>query len=143
MQRRSFIKGACRICLLGATAASIGADLASCSPAAGTTTFKPAITGNKIEVPLSLFESQSFKIISPDKFQYEIAIEKKQDGNFKALLLRCTHQENQLTTTGNGYTCSLHGSRFDKEGNVVKGPAEIALKELKTQIIKPNLLIHL
>ena len=143
MQRRSFIKGACRICLLGATAASIGADLASCSPAAGTNVFKPVVIDNSIEIPLSLFDAHSFRIISPEKFQYEIAVEKKAADNYKALLLRCTHHDNQLMSTGNGFTCNLHGSKFDKEGNVLNGPAETALKQLHTQIVKTNLVIQL
>ncbi len=143
MDRRKFISGACRICLLGAAVSAVGADLASCSPATGKNIYTPVIIDNKIKVPLSLFEKNSFRIISPEKFLYEIAIEKKQDNSFRALLLRCTHQDNQLTNTGNGFTCSLHGSRFDKEGNVLKGPAESALQKLKLQIVKSNLYIYL
>ena len=143
MDRRNFIRGACRVCLLGTAAAAIGADLASCSPATGKNVFKPVIIDNKIEVPISIFDSNPFQVISPDKFLYEIAIENKGNDSYRALLLRCTHQDNQLTNTGNGFTCSLHGSRFDKEGNVLKGPAETVLQQLKTQIIKTSLLIHL
>ena len=129
--------------MLGATAASIGADMASCSPASGSTVFKPVINDNMIEIPLSLFDSKSFRIISPEKFQYEIAVEKKDADTYKALLLRCTHHDNQLISTGNTYTCTLHGSKFDKQGKVLNGPAENPLKQLHTQISKTNLLIHL
>jgi len=142
MERRSFIKGACRICLLGTSAAAVAA-MASCSPAVNKNIFHPEITGNKILVPLSIFDSNPFQIISPAKFQYEISVEKKGSNDFKALLLKCTHYSNQLTATGNGFTCSAHGSRFDKEGNVLKGPAEQSLQQLKTQIINNDLLITL
>lgn len=143
MQRRNFIKGACKICLLGAAGAVIAADLSSCSPAVAKNTFRPVIKDNEIEVPLSLFETQAFRVISPSKYEYEIAVEKKPDNTYKALLLRCTHLDNQLTTTGNGFTCSLHGSKFDKEGQVLKGPAENPLQQLTTRIVNNNLLIHL
>ena len=143
MQRRDFLKGACKICLLGAAVTNVTADLSSCSPKMVGNTFKPAVNNNQVEVPLSMFENQPFQVISPAKYEYEIAVEKKPDNTYKALLLKCTHYQNQLTTTGNGFTCSLHGSKFDKEGNVLKGPAENPLQELKTQIIKDNLLIHL
>ncbi|MFT3908879.1 MAG: Rieske 2Fe-2S domain-containing protein [Ferruginibacter sp.] len=143
MQRRDFLKGACKICLLGAVVTTVTADLSSCSPKVAGNTFKPVVNNNELQVPLSLFENQPFKVISPANYEYEIAVEKKSDNSFKALLLKCTHYDNQLTTTGNGYTCSQHGSKFDKEGTVLKGPAENPLKQLKTQIIKDSLLIHL
>lgn len=144
MERRDFLKGACRICLFGAAVATVATDLSSCSPKiAGNNTFRPVIINNQVEMPLSMFDNQALQVISPAKYEYEISVEKKADNTFKALLLKCTHYQNQLTTTGNGYTCSLHGSKFNKEGNVVKGPAEIPLQELKTQITKENLLIHL
>ncbi len=143
MQRRTFLKGACKICLLGAASAAVAAELASCSPKTAANTFKPIVNNNEVEVPLSLFDSQPFQLISPKKFEYEIAVERKSDNTYKALLLRCTHQDNQLGTTGNGFNCSLHGSKFDKEGNVIKGPAEMPLQQLKTRIINNNLLIHL
>jgi Rieske Fe-S protein len=143
MQRRQFLKGACRICLLGAAVTTVTADLSSCSPKLAGNTFKPVINNNQVEVPLSLFNSQPFMIISPDKFQYEIAIEKKSDNHYNALLLSCTHYQNQLTVTGNSYICSLHGSKFDKEGSVLKGPAETGLKQLKTQVKENNLIIQL
>jgi len=143
MQRRNFIKGACRICLLGAAGAAMAADLSSCSPAVAKNTFRPVVKDNEIEVPLSLFDTQAFRLISPANYNYEIAVEKKPDNTYHALLLRCTHQENQLTPTGNGFTCSLHGSKFDKEGQVLKGPAENSLRELNTRIVNNNLLIHI
>ena len=143
MQRRNFIKGACKICLLGAAGAAIAADLSSCSPGVAKNTFKPVVKDNEVEVPLSLFDNQAFKLISPANYNYEIAVEKKQDNTYHALLLRCTHQENQLTPTGNGFTCSLHGSKFDMEGHVLKGPAESPLQQLNTRIVKNNLIIHI
>ena len=142
MQRRNFIKSACRICLLGATAAT-SIDLAGCSPGVANSVFKPDITDNNIQVPLNIFDKTSLQIISPKKYPYEVAIEKKQDGTYKALLLKCTHYANQLTPTGNGFTCNAHGSRFDKEGKVLKGPAAEPLPQLQTAITEQYLSIHL
>jgi Rieske Fe-S protein len=56
--------------------------------------------------------------------------------------MQCTHQENQLDVTGNGFSCSLHGSQFDKDGNVLKGPAEDHLQRYKTTIKNNNLVIE-
>jgi len=143
MERRFFIKRACRVCLLGAAGAAVAADLASCSPSSGKAVFKPQVNNNQLEVPLSLFDTQAFQIVGPAKYPYEIAIEKKEDNTYKALLLKCTHYDNQLTPTGNGFTCTLHGSKFSKEGDVVNGPAARPLQQLKTQVINNSLLISL
>ena len=142
MQRRDFLKGACRICLLGAAGATV-MDMASCSPAVGNSIFRPDIVDNAVTIPLALFDQKNFGVISPNKYPYEVAIEKKEDGNFIALLLKCTHYDNQLTPTGNGFTCAAHGSKFTLDGTVVKGPAEAPLKQLKTTKTNTDLIVNL
>jgi Rieske Fe-S protein len=141
MERRSFLKDTCKICVLGATTFSIAEFLASC----GTTVkgFKTTVTDNKIEVPLSLFDASATQIISPKNYEYEIAVQKNTDSTFQALLLRCTHQNNQLIPTGSGYYCSLHGSQYDKQGKVKKGPAERPLPLLTVETTPTNLIIHI
>jgi Rieske Fe-S protein len=139
--RRNFLKDTCKVCLLGATTFSIAEFLASC----GTTAkgFKTSVTDHKIEVPLSLFATSNSQIISPGNYEYEIAVQKNPDSTFQALLLRCTHQNNQLIPTGSGYLCSLHGSQYDKQGYVKKGPAEKALPRLNVETTPTNLIIHI
>jgi len=72
-----------------------------------------------------------------------IAVHKKANDVYDSMLMQCTHQQNQLIPTGNGYVCNLHGSQFDKEGKVMKGPAENALKKYPTSIDRDKLIIHL
>jgi Rieske Fe-S protein len=142
MQRRDFLKGACRICLLGAAGAS-AIDITGCSPAVGNTVFSPEIIDNTIQIPFTAFDQKFFQVLSPKKYPYEVAVQKKEDGTYKALLMQCTHYENQLIPTGRGFSCNAHGSRFDKEGKVTKGPAETPLKQLATTKTETNLIVHL
>jgi len=74
---------------------------------------------------------------------YNIGLKKEKDGTYTALLLRCTHADNQLIPAGNGFKCTLHGSAFDNEGHVTQGPAERPLKKYPTQIISDQIVIHL
>ncbi|MDQ6889087.1 MAG: Rieske (2Fe-2S) protein [Bacteroidota bacterium] len=141
MERRNFIKSTCNICLLGASG-FIAAQVQSCSPASFPI-FKTDVTDKKVSVPLSLFNKSPFQIIRPKNMFYDIAVRKKEDNSYEALLLLCTHQENQLTVTGNGYNCSLHGSQFDKDGNLLKGPAERPLQHLQTLTAGTNLIIQI
>jgi Rieske Fe-S protein len=115
--------------------------LTGCAPA--YTVFKTTAVNNKVEVPLALFEKSPVQFVRPQGWYFDIAVHKKEDNTFTALLLQCTHQENQLTPSGNGFQCSLHGSQFDQEGNVRKGPAENALKKYSTSINSTNLIINI
>jgi Rieske Fe-S protein len=140
MQRREFIKTGCKACLLVSAIAGVS-ELASCG--AAFRVYKTSLDGNQVNVPLELFSKNTFQIVSPSKYGYEIAVQKNPDNSFRALLLRCTHQSNQLTPTGKGYLCTFHGSKFDKMGNVSKGPAEQPLKVLPTTTVGNQLIIYL
>lgn len=154
MERRSFLKSTCKICLLGAAGFAVAMEACSPKTGAAAAANTPGNTGNTKQpviakdnmaaVPLSMLTAEKqYQIITVEKYPFEIAIEQKEDKSYKALLLMCTHYDNALTPTGNGYTCSLHGSRFTKEGKVLNGPAEDPLKELKTEIKGNNLIIQL
>jgi len=140
MKRRDFVKTSCQICLLS-SAGLLLTFMNSCSPAAGNSIFKTEVKNNQIEVPLSLFDKSPLQFVRPKGWNYDIAVEKNKDG-YLALLMQCTHQSNQLISTVNGFTCNLHGSVFDKEGNVRKGPAEDPLKKFKTTISQNSLIIN-
>lgn len=140
MQRRQFIKSSCNACLL-AGAGYLLSELAACSPAYSI--IKTEIVNDEIQVPLASLSQSALQLVRPKGWLYDIAVQRKQDNTYEALLLQCTHQNNQLAPNGNGYTCDLHGSKFDKDGKVIKGPAEKPLKQYKTIINNDKLLIHL
>jgi Rieske Fe-S protein len=139
MDRRNFIGSSCKLCLLAASGILVTESLA-CNPAYQV--IKSDVINNSIQVPLSAFDQPGLKIIRPSGWVYDIAVNKNENG-FEALLLQCSHQQNQLIPTGKGYICNLHGSNFDPHGNVTKGPAELPLKKYQTQIEQGNLIIRL
>lgn len=124
---------------------AIGAGMVvgSLSSCATLPVYKTTIADSKVTVPVTLFAQGDFQIIQPKNMYYNIGLRKENDGTYTALLLRCTHADNQLTSTGNGYKCSLHGSAFDKEGRVTQGPAEHALKKYQTNVINNQIIINL
>ena len=138
MERRNFIKTSCKICLFG-TIGAYAETLSGCG--AAYPVFKTAVLNKKITVPLSLFDTTTIQFVRPKGWYYDIAVQKLPIG-YSALLLMCTHQDNQLDINGNkGYSCSLHGSTFSQEGKVLKGPAERALKRYLTQEESDQLII--
>jgi len=117
--------------------------LTGCSPAAYSV-FKTEVTDKKITMPLTMFDAGTVQFVRPKGWYFDIAVQRNADNTYQALLLQCTHQENQLTVQGkNGYRCSLHGSEFDMNGNVRKGPAQQPLEKYNTSIENNNLIIHI
>jgi Rieske Fe-S protein len=139
MDRRGFVKQSCTMCLAVGAGMAIG-SLSSC---ATLPVYKTTMANNRVSVPVSIFAQSDFQIIQPKDLYYNIGLRKESNGTYTALLLRCTHADNQLTPTGNGFKCNLHGSAFSKEGQVTQGPAEQSLKKYQTEIISDQIIIHL
>jgi Rieske Fe-S protein len=140
MERRKFLESACKGCLF-AGAGLLISKLTGCSPSANVT--KLPILENSVRLPLAAFANDSFQIIQPGGWYYNIAVRKTGTDQFEALLMECTHQQNQLIANPNGFKCNLHGSQFNLEGQVVKGPAERPLKKYKTSMDQGQLVIQL
>ncbi|MBX2934354.1 MAG: Rieske (2Fe-2S) protein [Ferruginibacter sp.] len=140
MNRKEFLRYGCNTCLMGALA-MLAPALPGCSPAYSV--FKTEAHDNQLNVPLTMFEKTNTLFVRPKGWQYDIAVHKNEDGQYLALLLQCTHMDNQLTPSQNGYLCSLHGSRFNSQGEVLKGPAETNLKKYTTTINNHNLIISI
>ncbi|MDR3714048.1 MAG: Rieske (2Fe-2S) protein [Puia sp.] len=141
MERRAFIKSSCNGCLLAASGLLLSRLAASCSPAFPV--FKTEVINGEIQLPLTALGSSGFQIVRPKGWYYDIAVRKKEDASYEALLLKCTHQDNQLTPSGSGYGCTLHGSQFDKDGRVTKGPAEHPLQSYTTTLTRDQLIINI
>lgn len=52
--------------------------------------------------------------------------------SFRALNTTCTHKKCATAFNGTEFQCECHGSRFDKTGKVLEGPATKNLKSYKT-----------
>lgn len=50
------------------------------------------------------------------------------DGSFAAISSRCTHRGCAIDVVGEHLVCPCHGSMYDREGRVVRGPAERSLE---------------
>ncbi len=62
---------------------------------------------------------------------------------FKAISLVCTHLGCTVEEVDGGFKCPCHGSRYDAQGNVERGPARLPLRQLRVeQTAQGRLLIH-
>jgi Rieske Fe-S protein len=140
MERRDFIKTSCSICLALSSGLAFGSLLSSC---ASFPVYETMINEEKITVPVSLFAKSPIQIIHAKDFKYNIALEKKNDGNYLALLLECTHASTPLNFTGKDFVCPLHGSTFNEQGKVLQGPATLPLKRLEAQTKGNQIIVSL
>ncbi|MDD2898718.1 MAG: Rieske (2Fe-2S) protein [Desulfuromonadaceae bacterium] len=58
----------------------------------------------------------------------------RDDSGLYALSLICTHLGCTVVVTEDALSCPCHGSRFDRQGNVLSGPADRGLERLKVEI---------
>ncbi len=140
IERRKFLTSACKACLL-AGAGFLISDLAACS--ASSKVLKLPISQNAVRLPVTAFASEPVQVIRPEGWLYDIAVRKISVNEYEALLMECTHQQNQLIVNQNGFKCMLHGSQFNLDGQVMKGPAERALKKFPTSMDQGQVVIQL
>ncbi|HTN18229.1 MAG TPA: Rieske (2Fe-2S) protein [Chitinophagaceae bacterium] len=141
MERRKFIKQSCSICLLGMAGVMIP-GLLQPAAAKGKKAYKAICNANnEVIVPLSLFEESNIQVISVKGWDYDMAVYRKEDQTFSVFLLKCTHMDNPIHLSAEGFVCSLHGSTYNKDGQVSKGPAEQALQQYKGNIHEEHLII--
>jgi cytochrome b6-f complex iron-sulfur subunit len=62
---------------------------------------------------------------------------------FIALSLVCTHLGCTVEQKGNGFACPCHGSQYDANGTVLRGPAQKPLRSLRVEITSDqHLILH-
>ena len=141
MNRKDFIKGSCGVCIALSSGFMMSAILSSCKTSLGV--IKTSSQNDVVTIPVSEFEKGDYKLVRVSNYNYDLAIQKNGDGSYTTLVLRCTHAGHPLTRTGNNYYCTMHGSQFNHEGDVTKGPAERPLLHLKTEVEKDRIHIQL
>jgi len=137
MHRRSFIATTCLACI-GAGSGALAGLLSSC---AASDVITGELVGGQIRVPLPPPGEAQVHIVRANGFPDTIALVRQPGGGFHALVLRCTHADNPLQQSGGGFSCSLHGSRFDADGNVTRGPARRPLRRLETAVDQGAIVI--
>lgn len=65
----------------------------------------------------------------------------RSDKGFTAISLVCTHLGCTVESNLEGFTCPCHGSRFDLQGKVIRGPASKPLAALRVEVTPDGKLI--
>jgi Rieske Fe-S protein len=114
-----------------------GVVLCGCSSGAGPAQFGDVPAGNVSALPVG-----SLRALTPAP----ACIGRDANGVY-AMTLTCTHAGCDIGETGNvspqGLVCDCHGSVFDADGNVVRGPATAPLDHFAVSVdASGNLTVH-
>lgn len=145
MERRNFIK---QCGTFGVSCLGLSVLLDSCHSVQHIT---GVINNNRIQINRSEFiiqkdDKTSFRkyiIVRVETSEYPIVLYRFSETDFKALLLSCTHQGNELNVSGDLISCPAHNSEFNNEGEVIHGPADRSLKSFPILIDEKNIYIQL
>ncbi len=145
MDRKDFLRTCGLACVGGIGMATV---FQSCTT---TKLLGGKIVGDDIIVSTSDFETRNrgqvyFKkyiVVQNDMLQYPICVYRKNENEYTALWMRCTHQGTELQVFGDKLQCPAHGSEFDSKGTVQNGPADIKLRAFPVTIEKDQLKISL
>lgn len=145
MNRKEFLK-TCGYTCLGIV--GIGSLLQSCSTAK---LIETTSRNNLLTVPRTEFtevkkdksKTRRHILVKTSELDFPIVVYRFSDSEFSALLLRCTHQGNELNVNGDLLTCPAHGSEFNNKGQIIQGPADKTLTAYNVSTDANNIYIHL
>lgn len=117
----------------------------------GTRYIDAQLSGSELHVPVSAFEVvkndaasyRKYIIVGHETLQYPICVYRLSDSQFRALLMRCTHQGTELQVFGDRLQCPAHGSEFTNSGAIQNGPAESPLRTFPVRIEHETLKLNL
>ncbi len=122
MDRRRFLRAACQACAALAVVPA-AASLESCSGGKSL-----AVSNGTLSVPLADLGKSGTTVLRAQGLDAKLMVVRRDDGSYTALLLNCPHKNGPVKEKGGVLTCDWHGSTFDRDGKVTKGPSKQDLK---------------
>ena len=131
--RREFVRDAGRFLAGGAIAGVASTVLDACSRPAERA--KPHLFEASFDVGSLTTDGQSLVTPTPGLDGVPILIVRSAARRFVALSMLCTHEGCPVNPPAGGIiTCPCHGSQYDLDGRVRKGPAQFPLARYDTQV---------
>jgi len=80
--------------------------------------------------------------LMPDGWEDPLYLLALDGGEYAALSSICTHRGCTVDLGGSGLSCPCHGSQYDREGRVTRGPAARALTRYAVRVAGDELVIE-
>ncbi len=148
MKRRDFLSKSCLMC--GAAAVSVVAvtSLESCkttesASGSGAVSEGFQVLNNQVLIPVAEMSASRLKTFKVKGLPKELLLVKNGETQFEAYLMRCPHAGGTVKAEGSDLVCALHGSRFDLNGKVTKGPSKEGLKRYTVSVEGKSLVVSM
>jgi cytochrome b6-f complex iron-sulfur subunit len=136
LDRREFV-GTCACLLAGGLLSACASLVARPVP----------VTDGRVRIALAehpeLARPEGSLKVMPEGATDPLYVLRLADGQFAAISPICTHQGCTVDIQGPRLVCPCHGSTYDREGRVLRGPAERALTRAAVQLSDGVLMIQL
>ena len=130
--RRGFLKCAAAT---GAAAVFGGSLLSACATALS---YRGSLTNGRVRIPaqqLSLIADQPGLLVDAPGLPEKIWLIHA-EGEWLAIGAQCTHLKCQVRPRGGFISCNCHGSTFQIDGRVIRGPASQPLRRYVVEVTK-------
>ena len=124
MNRRDFLK---RIEAISAAGTVIGATAAS-GGCLGFHYASSSLISGRLVIRRSDFGKSRFVMVDHPGFPLPLYVHELDDGSFVAVSTRCMHRGCQVEPADGKLICPCHGSEYDTQGAVLKGPTRRPLE---------------
>ena len=129
--RREFLCGTARVLAAGAVAGAAAPLLEACSGAGERK--KPRLFEATFSVATLIEDGQTLVMPTGGMDGSPILIVRISPRRFTVLSMICTHEGCPVNRPVNGrINCPCHGSQYDLDGNVLRGPAQLSLERYVT-----------
>jgi nitrite reductase/ring-hydroxylating ferredoxin subunit len=128
MNRRDFIHRTCQACAALA-AIPIAGTLEGCASPVKSL----AAQNGLVDVPVDLLGKSGRAVIKVAGLANKLMVVRRDDGEYTALELNCPHKNGPVKEKGGMLQCEWHGSSFDFDGKVTKGPSKSGLKSFPVE----------
>lgn len=129
MDRRNFLLNTCRACAALAIAPAAAA-LEGCAATAKALAVKEGL----LEVPLETLGNTGSAVVKAEGLSNKLFIARRADGTYSAVELNCPHKNGPVKEKDGHLVCEWHGSTFELDGKVTKGPSKSDLKRYPVQV---------
>ena len=139
MTRSQFLKSA-SAALAAASIAPLTATLHGCAPSA--LALHAPVVDDTVRIPLTdlpaLHQPNIYVKVYVDQLPNPFILFAQHDDELWAVLSTCSHRGCEVKKLRTKFECPCHGSEYDLDGNVTRGPAPSPLERFKVKRVGNN-----
>ncbi len=144
MTRKQFLKTATGL-VATATLVPVASVVNGCAPSSYT--IHAQVRDNTVIIPLNSIpdpeERDSYTRVYIQQFTNPIILFHREDGELIAVLSTCSHNGCEVKKLRRKFECPCHGSEYNLEGHVIRGPAPEPLERFEVRVMSDRLEIIL